>query len=412
LARARKLKELQVSLNLENDKESFAMLRRLAAFEDPTTLHELMFVPNIEALFTPEQQAYWLPRCADWRVIGCYAQTELGHGSNVRALETTATFDVSTDEFVLVTPTLTATKFWPGTMGKTATHAMVIARLRTPDRSGSSIGGFIDQGVHNFIVPLRDRTTHAPLPGVITGDIGPKLGFNNMDNGFLQLRNVRVPRANMAARLAHVTSDGEYVATADPTATKLAGLTMTAVRSSIIQGAGLALAQACTVAVRYSVVRKQGYNENGTDEHSVFEYPTQRQRLLPLLAKSYCFWVAGLAVGKLMAGTEALVKEGARVPSAMLAELHATSSGLKAYCTGVAGDGIETCRRACGGHGYLQASGLPPLLGTYLQTVTRDFGAARVMKMKRLKSWERQHPPLSLSLSLYPSHLLLLFSSR
>jgi acyl-CoA oxidase len=76
-----------------------------------------------------------------------------------------------------------------------------------------------------------------------------------------------------------------------------------------------------------------------------------------------------LAVAKLMADTEALAKAGLRVPPAMLAELHATSSGLKAHCTGVAGDGIETCRRACGGHGYLQASGLPPLLGTYLQTV-------------------------------------------
>lgn len=368
LARARRLKELQTSLGLEGDKLGFEALRTLAAFDDPTTLHELMFVPNIEALCTPEQQAVWLPRCDDWRVLGCYAQTEIGHGSNVRALETTATFDVATDEFVLETPTLTSTKFWPGSMGKTANHAMVIARLRTPDASSSS-GGFTDRGVHNFIVPLRDEN-HALMPGVATGDLGPKLGFNNMDNGFLQLSGVRVPRAHMAARMAHVTKDGAYVATADPTAVKLAGLTMTAVRASIIQGAGRALAQACTIAVRYSAVRKQGYTDAGNgDEHRVLEYPTQRTRLLPLLAASYCFWAAGLAVAKLMADTEALAKAGLRVPPAMLAELHATSSGLKAHCTGVAGDGIETCRRACGGHGYLQASGLPPLLGTYLQTV-------------------------------------------
>ena len=36
-------------------------------------------------------------------------------GSNVRGLETTATYDEKTQEFVVDTPTLTATKFWPGT---------------------------------------------------------------------------------------------------------------------------------------------------------------------------------------------------------------------------------------------------------------------------------------------------------
>ena len=40
-------------------------------------------------------------------VAGSYAQTELGHGSNVRGLETTATFIPETDEFELHSPTLT-----------------------------------------------------------------------------------------------------------------------------------------------------------------------------------------------------------------------------------------------------------------------------------------------------------------
>ncbi len=51
-----------------------------------------MFQPNIVSLCDEEQQARWLPLCRDWRMIGCYAQTEVGHGSNIRALETTATF--------------------------------------------------------------------------------------------------------------------------------------------------------------------------------------------------------------------------------------------------------------------------------------------------------------------------------
>lgn len=62
-------------------------------------------------------------------IIGCYAQTELGHGSNVAGLETTATLDKATDEFVVHTPTIKATKYWPGSLGLQATHAIVYARL-------------------------------------------------------------------------------------------------------------------------------------------------------------------------------------------------------------------------------------------------------------------------------------------
>ncbi|KAI5007922.1 hypothetical protein ZWY2020_008970 [Hordeum vulgare] len=74
--------------------------------------------------------------------IGCYAQTELGHGSNVQGLETTATFDPSTDEFVMHSPTLTSSKWWPGGLGKASTHAVFYARLITEGK---------DYGIHGFI---------------------------------------------------------------------------------------------------------------------------------------------------------------------------------------------------------------------------------------------------------------------
>ena len=116
-------------------------LKLCAAFDDPTTLHELMFVPNIKALCSESQQTYWLPLCKDWRVVGCYAQTEVGHGSNVRALETTATYlPAPIDAFEVHTPTVTATKFWPGSMGRTANTAMVIARLRLPKETTREYG--------------------------------------------------------------------------------------------------------------------------------------------------------------------------------------------------------------------------------------------------------------------------------
>ena len=95
----------------------------------PLLLHYQMFQLAIEKLADEEQKAKWLPLVNTLKMVGCYAQTELGHGSNVAGLETTATFDKSTDEFVLHTPTVTATKFWPGSLGKVGNHALVFARL-------------------------------------------------------------------------------------------------------------------------------------------------------------------------------------------------------------------------------------------------------------------------------------------
>lgn len=108
--------------------------------------------------------------------VGCYAQTELGHGSNVAGLETTATLDLKTDEFVIHSPTVTSTKYWPGGMGQWANHAIVFARCIVDGN---------DYGVLPFMVQIRSIEDHFPVKGIRVGDIGPKLGYNSKDNGWL-----------------------------------------------------------------------------------------------------------------------------------------------------------------------------------------------------------------------------------
>ena len=99
---------------------------------------------------------------------------------------------------------MTATKWWPGGLGKTTTHAVVMARLKS---------GGADLGQHSFIVQLRDLTSHMPMPGIELGDIGPKMGYSRVDNGYLVLRSVRVPRDQMLARYGRVERDGRFVST-------------------------------------------------------------------------------------------------------------------------------------------------------------------------------------------------------
>jgi len=91
-----------------------------------------------------------MPLIARHKILGCYAQTELGHGSNVASLETTATLDKTTDEFIINSPTTTSTKFWPGDLGMYSSHAIVFARL---------IIDSVDYKVQPFMVQLRDLNT-------------------------------------------------------------------------------------------------------------------------------------------------------------------------------------------------------------------------------------------------------------
>jgi acyl-CoA oxidase len=116
--------------------------------------------------------------------------TELGHGSNVAALETTATLDTTTDEFIINTPTTTATKWFIGGAAESATHSTVFANLIINGKK---------YGVKPFVVPVRDPETFKMYPGVDIGDCGAKMGRNGIDNGWMTFSDVRIPRyAEMA----------------------------------------------------------------------------------------------------------------------------------------------------------------------------------------------------------------------
>lgn len=95
-------------------------------------VHLGLFGNCIKGNGTDEQIRYWLQeRGATLMkgIYGCFAMTELGHGSNVAQLQTRAVYDKQNDTFVIDTPDLTATKWWIGGAAHSATHAAVYARL-------------------------------------------------------------------------------------------------------------------------------------------------------------------------------------------------------------------------------------------------------------------------------------------
>lgn len=347
--------------DLKLSEEEASKLRHFVDETAYTDLHWGMFIPALKGQASDEQQQEWLPFAYKMKIIGCYAQTELGHGSNVQGLETTATFDPTSDEFVLNSPTLTSTKWWPGGLGKVSTHAIVYARLITDGR---------DYGVHAFLVQIRSLENHQPLAGVTVADIGVKFGnggYNTMDNGLLRLDHVRIPRKQMLMRLSRVTREGKYVQSDVPR--QLVYGAMVYVRQAIVADASNYLSRAVCIAVRYSAVRRQFGSQAGGPEIQVIDYKTQQNRLFPLLASAYAFRFVGEWLKWLyMDVTRRLEAKD----FSTLAEAHACTAGLKSLTTSVTADGIEECRKLCGGHGYLCSSGLPELFAAYVPACTYE----------------------------------------
>jgi len=145
---------------------------------------------------------------------------------------------------------------------------------------------------------------------------------------------------------------------------------LTYVRANIVHHARLVLARAVTVAVRYTTVRRQFQDRDGNKkgpEMSVLDYPTVQIRILPLLATTFALHYTGLAMRTVYESARRDVEKG---DFNSLAHMHSMSSGLKSLCTMLAADGIETCRRAMGGHGFGGGSGLIQLNNDYLSKPT------------------------------------------
>ncbi|KAI8391735.1 acyl-CoA dehydrogenase/oxidase C-terminal [Radiomyces spectabilis] len=329
----------------------------------PFTLHYGMFIPTLKSQTTDEQKKLFLEPALKHQIIGCYAQTELGHGSNVQGLETTATYIPETNEFELHSPTLTSAKWWIGGLGTAATHAIVMARL---------ISNGKDLGPHPFCVQIRSLEDHRPMKGVTVGDIGPKFGFNSVDNGFVMFDHYRIPHVAFLSKYAQVKpGSGEYI---KPPNAKLSYGTMVFVRANIVMGVRYAIAKATTIAVRYSAVRQQFVDaasprkwNNKVIETPVLDYTMQQYRLLPTIAAAYACFFTGSEMLRLYNLNQEAMQQG---NFSLLADLHASSSGLKSLTTTMAVEAIEDCRRACGGHGYSMFSGLGMFYQDYLPNVT------------------------------------------
>lgn len=270
-----------------------------------------------------------LAQVASLQLVGCYAMSEVGHGSDTHRLETVARYDHGAGQFVIDTPTATARKQFIGNAAMHANTAVVFAQLEVDQ---------IRRGVFGFLVPIRN-SDGGPCNGVRIGDTGPKVGLTGVDNGWLCFDQVRIPRENLLDRFGTVTAAGLYQSdSVNPTAQVQRA--MSGGRIAIAAGALSAAKAGLTIAIRYGARRRQF---GGKQERLLLDYPLHQRRLLPRLATAYAMDAALKYATSLAHHTDAMVNP----------QFEELTALLKAYSTWTAIATLQECREACGGQGYL-----------------------------------------------------------
>lgn len=300
-----------------------------------------LFGAAVLHLGTKPHHEKFLPAIMSLEVPGAFAMTEIGHGSDVAAIATTATYDPETEEFVIHTPFRAAWKEYLGNAGLHGKHATVFAQLITNG---------VNHGVHCFYVPIRDDEGNF-LPGVGGEDDGLKGGLNGIDNGRLHFTNVRIPRENLLNRYGDVAADGSYSSPIQSPGRRFFTMLGTLVqgRVSLDGAATVASAMGLAIAITYGNQRRQFTASSDTEEEVLLDYQRHQRRLLPRLATTYAQYFAH---------DEFLVKfdavfSGAADSDDDRQDLETIAAALKPLSTWHALDTLQEAREACGGAGFI-----------------------------------------------------------
>ncbi|KAH3672986.1 hypothetical protein WICPIJ_009958 [Wickerhamomyces pijperi] len=350
----KKIQRLTAYIETEKSVEDFEQRISYLSIADPGVVTRVginlaLFCNSVKGNGTDDQINYWLVERGTLQlkdVYGCFAMTELGHGSNVAGLETTATYNPETKTFLINTPSLSATKWWIGGAAHSSNHAVVFARLISQGK---------DHGVKTFVVQLRDSNFDL-LPGVSIGDIGKKMGRDSIDNGWIQLHNVEIPKDYLLQKFTQIDDDGTVHATP---LEQIAYSALLQGRVSMVADSHKHGARFSTIGLRYAIGRQQ-FGEQGKEETQIIDYTLHQYRLVPYLALVY---LLGPGSQKLDSDYKKIMSDLYEAKNIMktineLKDLFVSSASLKASNTWLISQLIDETRQACGGHGYHAYSGL------------------------------------------------------
>lgn len=314
-------------------------------------VHFFLYAKTILILGNEQQHRRYVERACNLQDFGCFALTELTHGSNVQGCITTSTFDYESDSFIINTPHERGVKFWIGNAGQTANMSIVFANMIVNGKN---------YGIHPFIVPIRDPQNHHPMPGVTLVDCGDKMGMQGVDNGLMAFRGVKVPRENLLNRITQVDREGNVTSLFEKNskrfAIQLASLSEGRVKVAL--AANTCAIQTTLIVVRFAAVRRQ-FGKKPNDETCLLDYPGWQDRIFPLFAHNFVYTFGIRSSNNLWRANSDKTFDSKNTD---VKEMHSIISVVKSLATIVAQDTTQECRLAAGGLGYSSYSKLPGLV--------------------------------------------------
>ncbi|MFD2522510.1 acyl-CoA dehydrogenase family protein [Emticicia soli] len=330
----------------ENIEDYFAIMETLS-YHDLSLVIKFgvqfgLWGMSVMSLGTEKHYKKYLKDIGSLELPGCFAMTETNHGSNVKGIETTGTYNHNDGTFTINTPHPNAQKEYIGNAAKHGQMATVFAKLIIDGK---------DYGVNAFVVPLRDKKGKT-VKGVTIGDCGHKMGLNGVDNGTIRFDNVVIPKEDMLNRFASVNDAGEFESPIPSDNRRFFTMLGTLVggRIGIPRSALSASKSGLSIAIKYGDQRRQ-FGPEGGSEVPILNYRMHQRRLIPLLAKTYAMHF----------GLQYLTSRFLHRTEAEMQEIEALAAGMKSYVTWSARDILQECREACGGKGYLSENRIDAL---------------------------------------------------
>lgn len=331
----------------QGDMEAYFAIMETLSYQDLSLVIKFgvqfgLWGMSILFLGTEKHHKKYLEQIGSLELPGCFAMTETHHGSNVKGIHTTATYNHANRSFIINTPEKYDRKEY---IGNAATHgeaATVFAKLVIDGK---------DYGVNAFIVPIRNKEKQV-LPGITIEDCGHKMGLNGVDNGIIYFDNVEIPYENMLDKFASVSEDGAFESPIPSDNRRFFTMLGTLVggRIGIPRSALAAGKTGLATAIKYSDKRRQ-FGPEGGNEVPILNYRMHQKRLMPYLANAYALTFA----------LQYLTKRFINRSEDDMQEIEALAAGLKSYTTWNVRDMLQECREACGGKGYLSENRIDDL---------------------------------------------------